>query len=80
MYVKYLRRIKGCSSKRVTQPTAQLKCLFTNAHNMGNKQEELEDTVLLESYDLVAITETFWVKSHEWSAAINGYKLFGWHR
>ncbi|PKU31387.1 mitochondrial fission process protein 1 [Limosa lapponica baueri] len=42
---------------------------------MGNKQEELEATVLLESYDLVAITETWWDKSHDWSAAINGYRL-----
>ncbi|GAB0203436.1 hypothetical protein GRJ2_002809200 [Grus japonensis] len=74
--VKYLKGIKGCSSKKVTWPTAQLKCLYTNAHSMGNKQEELEATVLLESYDLVAITETWWDKSHDWSAAINGYRLF----
>jgi len=26
--------------------------------SMGNKQEELEATMLLESYDLIAITET----------------------
>ncbi|GAB0190587.1 mitochondrial enolase superfamily member 1 [Grus japonensis] len=43
---------------------------------MGNKQEELEATVLLESYDLVAITETWWDESNDWSAAINGYRLF----
>ncbi|PKU32066.1 rna-directed dna polymerase from mobile element jockey- hypothetical protein [Limosa lapponica baueri] len=43
---------------------------------MGNKQEELEATVLLGSYDLVAITETWWGKSHDWSAAIDGYELF----
>ncbi|PKU48491.1 hypothetical protein llap_1232 [Limosa lapponica baueri] len=43
---------------------------------MGNKQEELEATVLLESYDLVAITKTLWNKSHDWSVAINGYRLF----
>ena len=74
--VKYLKGIKGCSSKKVTRPTAQLKCLHTNARSMGNKQEELEATVLLESYDLVAITETWWDESHDWSAAIDGYKLF----
>ena len=62
---KYLKGIKGCSSKKVTQPTAQPKCLYTNARSMGNKQEELEATVLLESYDLVAITETWWDKSHD---------------
>ena len=41
---------------------------------MGNKQEEA--TMLLESYDLVAITEIWWDESHDWSAAINGYRLF----
>ncbi|KAK4830595.1 hypothetical protein QYF61_012021 [Mycteria americana] len=74
--VKYLKGIKGCSSKKVTRPTAQLKCLYTNAGSMGNKHEELEATVLLESYDLVAITESWWDESHDWSAAINGYRLF----
>ncbi|KAK4807116.1 hypothetical protein QYF61_018457, partial [Mycteria americana] len=60
----------------VTRPTAQLKCLYTNACSMGNKQEELEATMLLESYNLVAITETWWDESHDWSAAIDGYRLF----
>ena len=27
-------------------------------------------------YDLVAITETWWDHSHDWSAAMDGYKLF----
>ena len=26
--------------------------------------------------DLVAITETWWDHSHDWSAAMDGYKLF----
>jgi len=29
--VKYLKGIKGCSSKTVTRPTAWLKCLYINA-------------------------------------------------
>ncbi|KAK4816205.1 hypothetical protein QYF61_012670 [Mycteria americana] len=58
------------------QPTAQLKCLYTNARSMGNKQRELEATMLQESYDLVVITETWCDESHDWSAAINGYNLF----
>jgi len=37
--------------------TAQLKCIYTTARSMGNKQEELEATVQQDSYDLVAITE-----------------------
>ncbi|PKU46688.1 hypothetical protein llap_3005 [Limosa lapponica baueri] len=43
---------------------------------MGNKPEELEATRLLESYDLLAITETWWDESHDWSEAIDGYRLF----
>ena len=33
---------------------AQLKCIYTNAHSMGNKQEELEAIVWQANYDLVA--------------------------
>ncbi|RMC15011.1 hypothetical protein DUI87_07190 [Hirundo rustica rustica] len=29
-----------------------------------------------QSYDVVAITETWWDDSHGWSTALNGYKLF----
>ncbi|PKU33100.1 hypothetical protein llap_16594 [Limosa lapponica baueri] len=39
-----------------------------------SKKQELESTVLLESYDIVA--ETWWDEYYEWSAAIDGYKLF----
>jgi len=74
--VKHLKGIKECSSKKVTRLTVQMKCLYTNARSMGNKQEEMEATVLLKSYDLVAITETWWDKSHDWSVAIDGYGLF----
>ena len=38
--------------------TAQLKCFYTNARSMGNKQEEVEAIVQQDGYDLVAITET----------------------
>jgi len=43
---------------------------------MGNKQKELEATVWQASYDLVAITEMWWDHSHDWSAAMDGYKHF----
>ena len=56
--------------------TAQLKCMYSNARSMGNKQEELEALVQQEGYDIVAITETWWDDSHDWSAALEGYKLF----
>jgi len=43
---------------------------------MDNKQEELEATKLLESCNLVAISETWWNESRDWSTAIQGYRLF----
>ncbi|KAK4829261.1 hypothetical protein QYF61_002653 [Mycteria americana] len=76
MPVKCLKAHKGCSSMKETWTTAQLKCLYTNARSMGNKQEELEAIVHQENYDMVAITETWWDDSHNWSAAMDGYKLF----
>jgi len=73
---EYLKGTEGCSSKKVTWPTAQLNCIYTDACVMGNKQEELEGTVLLESYNLVAITGTWWDTSLDWRAAMDGYRLF----
>uniref|UniRef100_A0A8B9C3Y3 Reverse transcriptase domain-containing protein n=1 Tax=Anser brachyrhynchus TaxID=132585 RepID=A0A8B9C3Y3_9AVES len=55
---------------------ARLKCIYTNARSMGNKQDELEAIVQREGYDLVAIMETWWDHSHDWSAAMSGYRLF----
>ena len=52
---------------------AHLKC---NACIMGNRQEELEAIVQQDTHDLVTITETQWDDSHDWSAAMDGYKLF----
>jgi len=73
--VKHSKGKKGCSSMKVTRPAAQMKCLHTNACSMENKQEELEATVLLESYELFALTEPWWDESHDWSVAIGGYRL-----
>ncbi|PKU37652.1 rna-directed dna polymerase from mobile element jockey-like [Limosa lapponica baueri] len=55
---------------------AQLKCIYTNARSMGNKQDELEAIVQKDTYDVVAITETWWDDGHNWNAAMDGYKLF----
>ncbi|KAJ7415501.1 hypothetical protein BTVI_38021 [Pitangus sulphuratus] len=55
---------------------AQLKCMYTSAHSMGNKKEELEAIVQKESYDVIAITETWWDASHDWNAAMDGYTIF----
>ena len=58
------------------RPITQLKCLYTNAHSMGNKQEELETVAQLEKYDQIAIMETWWDKSHDWNTIIEGFRLF----
>ena len=55
---------------------AWLKCIYTNACSMDNKQEELEAIVRQAGYDLVAITETWWDQSHDWSSEMSGYRLF----
>ena len=44
--------------------------------SMGNKQEELEICVWSQSHDLIAITETGWDSSCDWSAVIDGYISF----
>ena len=62
--------------KKVLGTSAHLKCMYTNAHSMGNKQEELEAMMKQENYDVMAITETWWDVSHDWSAPVDGYKLF----
>lgn len=60
----------------MTRPAAQLKCHHTNAHSLGNKQEMLESTGLLENHNVVAITETWWNGSYDWSVPVDCYELF----
>ena len=66
---------EGCSSTKVTWSTAQMKCLYINACSMGNKQEELEATMVLARYELIPLTESWWDELHDWSMAIDGYRL-----
>ena len=54
----------------------RLKCIYTNARSMSNKQEELEAIVRQANCDLAATTETWWDRSHDWNVVIDGYKLF----
>ncbi|XP_065421532.1 uncharacterized protein LOC101931368 isoform X1 [Chrysemys picta bellii] len=53
-----------------------LKCLYTNARSLGNKQGELEVLAQSGNYDVIGITETWWGNSHDWSTVMDGYKLF----
>ncbi|RMC05600.1 hypothetical protein DUI87_17685 [Hirundo rustica rustica] len=68
-------RPEGCKAELGAKSVAQLRCIYTNVCSMGNKKEELE-AMVQQSYDVVAITGTWWDESHSWSTALNGYKLF----
>jgi len=57
--------------------SSSLKCLYTNACSMGNKQEELEICLWSKGHNLIAVTETWWDSSHDWHAVMDGYRLFG---
>ena len=46
--------------KNVLDSLAHLKCIYTNARSISNKQGELEAMMQHENYDLVAITEMWW--------------------
>lgn len=37
------------------ESVATLKCVYTNAHSIGNKQEQMEAVVEQERYDIVPI-------------------------
>ncbi|KAJ7418571.1 hypothetical protein WISP_58328 [Willisornis vidua] len=64
---------KGAKPESRVKSAAQLKCMYTKAHSVGDKQEELEAIVQQESSDGVTIMETWW---DDWSVAMDGYKLF----
>ncbi|GAB0210376.1 hypothetical protein GRJ2_003503400 [Grus japonensis] len=64
------------ASQDVNQKTNHLKCMYTNAHSLGNKQEELELHVQSENYHIIGITETWWDNSHDWRIMMDGYRLF----
>lgn len=51
-----------------------MKCIYTNAYSMSNKQEELEITEQQENHDMVVLMETWWM-THT-SEVLDGYKLF----
>ena len=55
---------------------ASLKCLYASTRSMGNKHDELEICVQLQGYGLTGITEAWWDSSHDWSAAMEGCRLF----
>jgi len=49
---------RGTITRSGVRQGAQLKCIYTNARSMGNKQEKPAPIWQRASYDLVAVTET----------------------
>lgn len=44
---EHFKGIKELPSKKGTRPPAQLKCQYINTLSLGNKQQQMEATVLL---------------------------------
>ncbi|KAK4816349.1 hypothetical protein QYF61_015663 [Mycteria americana] len=61
-------------AKREKEAKAKSKKKCTD--KIGNKHDELEICVQLQGYDLVGIMEAWWDGSHDWSIAMEGYRLF----
>ncbi|XP_050786243.1 uncharacterized protein LOC127037978 isoform X1 [Gopherus flavomarginatus] len=61
---------------KVGQLASYLRCMYTNARSLGNKQEELEVLAESRNYDVIGITETWWGSLHDLSTVMDGYKLF----
>lgn len=66
-------------SEKVMLLIAQLKCLYTNECSLRN-QQNLETTVQLENYELIAIIETWQNDSHDWRMMIEVQKVFRRYR
>lgn len=54
----YQNMLEYCIYPGIATPVASIKCLNTNARNMGNKQNELEISVQLRGHDLIVVLET----------------------
>lgn len=50
--------------------------MYTNAHSLGSKHEELELHSQTESYDIIGITGRWWDNLHNCRTAMDGYRLF----
>lgn len=65
-------RVTGEIQRIVNQSTEQLRCLYTNARNIWDKQVELEVLIQDQNYDLIGITEPWWDNSHDWNKNMKG--------
>lgn len=65
-----------CLFWKFGQLGASLKCLYTHGWSMEHKEEELKMHVQLQGHHLIGMAAMWWGNSHNWSAAMDGYRLF----
>ena len=51
-----------------------IRVLYLNARSIRNKVNELMAQIIVNDYDLVAITETWLKDGHDWELNIQGYQ------
>jgi len=69
-----LKGTTGAKFERGACP--KLRCFYTNAQSLGNKQGELEILTQENKYDVIGITETWWDDAYSWNTELKGYNLF----
>ncbi|KAJ7395238.1 hypothetical protein BTVI_157081 [Pitangus sulphuratus] len=71
------RGIPQSASQGIGYNVPHLKCFYTNACSIRNKEEELEALASLsQRFDITGVSETWWDASCNWSALLDGYRLF----
>ncbi|KAJ7411667.1 hypothetical protein BTVI_48805 [Pitangus sulphuratus] len=78
--------VTACTRRKVPPPSQNLtgigynvphlKCFYTNAHSIRNKQEELKALAQSQRFEITGISETWWDETCDWSALLDGYRLF----
>lgn len=56
--------LRSCVPVHQSRHFIHLKCLYTNAHSIRNKQNELEALVCSQSYDGIGVGAMWWDESH----------------
>lgn len=67
---------KEISANPSASSRTQFQCLSANSSSMGNTREESGMCACLHDSDAIGITGTQWNDSHDWSVAMEGYRLF----
>lgn len=72
---EFPKGIKGCSFKKMIAKNLAEVFLHQCMQN-GQQTGEAGSHCVAISYNLTAFAETWWDESCDWSAAVNGYRMF----